>query len=469
MTDHLSRKPFIDMLKTIVQSQRGNPAGYSFAIDGEWGCGKTWVLDALEEQLSADGGSPYLIFRYNAWENDFYDEPIAAILSVMIGRLEDISKTDAAINEINAKLFATAAMLLKNIAVSIANTTLKNKAGLDFEDVAGDLKSVKDATVKQKKLKKEIDGLFPLRKGIDEIRAEIKKLSDTFSVILIVDELDRCLPEYAIKVLERLHHVCNALPVIQIAAYSGRALANAVSQVYGGQSPDEVSQKAFAAHYLEKFFRLQIPLHYGISNDLTCMYEGLEANYEPMFDASEDFLKQFFNAALEKLPIRSRKHVFEAVKMAHDIALAADDGKDFVCTYELLCCEILVSIDRVLLHAQSPFRVGYKEKENLLRLVFTGNESERYGETLSFDDFSELVGQISILFQKQRAPIPNLEWYAVPAGNSIAVVFLTFADGKSIQAQSDYSYRLGRPSSEIIAQNKMFMEKFCAFLYQVSI
>ena len=71
MTDHLSRQPFIDMLKNIVQSQRGNPAGYSFAIDGEWGCGKTCGLDALEEQLSADGGSPYLIFRYNAWENDF--------------------------------------------------------------------------------------------------------------------------------------------------------------------------------------------------------------------------------------------------------------------------------------------------------------------------------------------------------------------------------------------------------------
>ena len=152
---------------------------------------------------------------------------------------EDISKTDAAISEINAKLFATATMLLKNIAVSIANTTLKNKAELDFEDVAGGLKSVKDATAKQKKLKKEIDGLLPLRKGIDGIRAEIKKLSDTFSVILIVDELDRRLPEYAIKVLERLHHVCNALPVVQIAAYSGRVLANAVSQAHGGQGADE--------------------------------------------------------------------------------------------------------------------------------------------------------------------------------------------------------------------------------------
>ena len=46
----------------------------------------------------------------------------------MIGKLEDISKTDAAISEINAKLFATAAMLLKNIAVSIANTMLKKQS-----------------------------------------------------------------------------------------------------------------------------------------------------------------------------------------------------------------------------------------------------------------------------------------------------------------------------------------------------
>ena len=44
MQDYLSRQPYLDFLKSIIANQRDNSAGYSFAIDGEWVCGKTWIL-----------------------------------------------------------------------------------------------------------------------------------------------------------------------------------------------------------------------------------------------------------------------------------------------------------------------------------------------------------------------------------------------------------------------------------------
>jgi hypothetical protein len=37
MTDYLSRKPYLDLLKSIIANQSNNPLGYSFAINGEWG------------------------------------------------------------------------------------------------------------------------------------------------------------------------------------------------------------------------------------------------------------------------------------------------------------------------------------------------------------------------------------------------------------------------------------------------
>ena len=46
--DFLSRQPYIDLLKSIIENQKDNPIGYSFAIDGEWGSGKTWILQELE-------------------------------------------------------------------------------------------------------------------------------------------------------------------------------------------------------------------------------------------------------------------------------------------------------------------------------------------------------------------------------------------------------------------------------------
>ena len=69
--DYLSRQPYLDLLKSIITNQRDNLSGYSFAIDGEWGCGKTWILNELEKQLAEDLENKYLIFHYNAWKNDF--------------------------------------------------------------------------------------------------------------------------------------------------------------------------------------------------------------------------------------------------------------------------------------------------------------------------------------------------------------------------------------------------------------
>ena len=47
MQDYLSRQPYLYLLTSIITNQSNNPLGYSFAIDGEWGCGKTWILTRM--------------------------------------------------------------------------------------------------------------------------------------------------------------------------------------------------------------------------------------------------------------------------------------------------------------------------------------------------------------------------------------------------------------------------------------
>lgn len=59
--DYLSRQPYLDLLKSIIVNQCGNPSGYSFAIDGEWGSGKNWILQELEKQLLEEKDNTYLL------------------------------------------------------------------------------------------------------------------------------------------------------------------------------------------------------------------------------------------------------------------------------------------------------------------------------------------------------------------------------------------------------------------------
>ena len=467
MPDYLCRQPYLDLLKSIIANQSDNPSGYSFAIDGDWGCGKTWILTELENQLLEDSEHKYLIFHYNAWENDFYEEPLVAILSVMIEKLEEFCKAEEIINVINKKLAVSSLKILKNLAISIFGATVQNKIGIDVKDVVEGCKEIGDVKSDLKSVKKDVDSFLNLKNGIKEIRNQFTELSREHVIVLVVDELDRCLPGYAIKVLERLHHVCNEIPVIQIIAYSGNALAHSIAQIFGKNSSDEISNKAFAEHYLEKFVRLTIPLNCGNSkDDLICMYEGLTQNYQPCFNDSAEFLKQFYKLFLEQLPVRNKKHILDAIKMLHELVLASGDFKEFTSSYELLCCEILISVDRIFFHAQSPLKIEFSESENNLHLCFNVDRRSRYNDIIDVEYFIQVFESIKINAQIQQEPLWKKDYYEVSVRDSLSVIFLTLVDGKNIQIENNYSYQLGRPATDIVNQNKKFIKRFYSYLYR---
>lgn len=460
--DTLSRQPYLDLFKSIIANQKNNPTGYSFAIDGEWGSGKTWILQELEKQLLEEKDNKYIIFRYNAWENDFYDEPLVAILSVMI---ECLKKQKTKVKEKDSvKKVVTSSI---NALTKVAGTIIEQKWKVNPNDI---IESVKDSgkTIGDIKLtKSDFNNMLPLENALKQIKDVIVKLSKKMHIILIVDELDRCLPEYAIKVLESLHHVCNEKPVIQIIAYSGKALANGVSQTYGGNISDEQSKKAFCAHFMEKFVKIVLQLNFGMTADnIGVLYEGVEQSFTPTFDESEQFLLIFYNLFLRDIPIRNRKQILETVKMIHELTQASNDFKNFPYTYELLCCEIIIVMDRVLLHTQNPLNISYLENENILYLTILNDNTSRFSEILPLEKFKAMIEQINVPFITQQVVGFKYSRYSIQGCSCSSIVFLIFSDGKYINAQSEFSYRLGRPSIEIISQSKIFLSKFYELMYQ---
>ena len=365
--DYLSRQPYLDLLKSIITNQKDNSTGYSFAIDGEWGCGKTWILTELEKQLTDDSERKYLIFHYNAWENDFYDQPLVALLSVMIDYLESINKKDIVIDGINVKLARTAIKTLKTLAISFANTKLKEQTGLEFKDVIEDFSDVKNAVSSQKKLNESIDSFFHLKKGIHEIRNQLEILSEIAHILIVVDELDRCLPEYAIKVLERLHHICNEIPVTQILAINKKNLADSISKVYGkdfshNNEPDTWTNIFFES-YLQKFVDIIIPLPNGKIDTRIEVLNGLEKDYnsyirpnndgEELIKLDDDFLATFISSLMNGIPKRLQEKIFKQVALCHKLSLQS--GVEYIeehMTYAMLIYEILSCISRYVYHAK---------------------------------------------------------------------------------------------------------------------
>lgn len=80
-----------------------------------------------------------------------------------------------------------------------------------------------------------------------------------------MDELDRCLPTYAIKVLERIHHIFNGLEnVVVIIAMEKKQIENSLHQIYGeGMDVDQ---------YLKKFIPFSVKLDNGSARNFIAKY-----------------------------------------------------------------------------------------------------------------------------------------------------------------------------------------------------
>lgn len=348
MTDYLSRQPFIKLLKNIIENQSKNNNGYSIAIDGDWGSGKTWILDALESQLSSD---EYLIFHYNAWENDFYEEPLVALLSVMIEKLNEVAKQKSLYESVVTELLKEAASDLEILAVGIAKYFIK----IDIDKSIKNKKNLFNRIKQGTKIANDIDSMLPLRKTLAEIREVIKNLAEKLKILLVVDELDRCLPEYAIKVLERLHHVCNKMPVFQIIAIDKSNLSDSICKVFGKnflKTTPQHNVMQFADSYLQKFIDISVPLSNGKPNKSLEVMNGLEKTFcewtrdnsaGAPINFNENFLEEFLAEMFSGIDRRLQEKIFSQVELCHKMTLATG-VKPELCSYAILIYEIISCI-----------------------------------------------------------------------------------------------------------------------------
>ena len=110
-----------------------------YSINGQWGVGKSYVLDRFEEQAQRIGQEStvldkYIIFRYNCWEYDYYEEPLIAIVATIIEQYDEKitllgEQEKAAINEVIKKTFIHIGKKL----LTIGSERLKDLTGIEVD------------------------------------------------------------------------------------------------------------------------------------------------------------------------------------------------------------------------------------------------------------------------------------------------------------------------------------------------
>ena len=311
--DILNRQDYVNQIKNILSTLSQNKKNCSFALDGEWGSGKSFVLNMLEEQIKDD----YLIIRYNAWENDFYEEPLIAILYTFANKLNDLKSMTLDI--LTKKLLSKIAKRFLSIVGKISKT----KIGVDVVELGR--KGVEKA--KEIANKEKIDISFNqnanLQAIIKQISSGLKELAKKYPIVVLVDELDRCLPEYAMKVLERLHHVFNGVENLQvILSIDKEQLSNAVAKIYNlsninkSENTNKKHERTYSDYinsYYKKFFSFEIYLNEGNLNEEK-FHEKI-AEYENLFTSNsiikENDVKEFLEMVFSVFTIREKINIIE--------------------------------------------------------------------------------------------------------------------------------------------------------------
>ncbi|MGA1798693.1 P-loop NTPase fold protein [Sphingomonas sp. 4RDLI-65] len=273
--DRLNRQStgehLIKVLLERYEARKAVGAGsYILNIDASWGEGKTFFLECLRADLRKRG---HAVAYVNAWQDDHGDDPLVTVMSAIEEELapffKDEKEAKAKMEKGKKALSIVAQETTKQVGLHFlklatgiaADKTLEKlrEAGALGDDVKVDDKALDGGS--EKVWEKALENLIPKRvaehqranKSSDEFRERTSEaISALFAknmkepMFVFVDELDRCRPLYAIRLLEDLKHLFAIKGIVFVVATDSAQLSHSVKAIYGAEFE--------ARKYLRRFF-----------------------------------------------------------------------------------------------------------------------------------------------------------------------------------------------------------------------
>lgn len=279
--DQLGRKATGDKLSDLVE-RIDDPM--VIALDGAWGSGKSFFLKCwVGEHLKRKGNTTQTVY-FDAFGHDFLDDPLIALTGAIAERFESaesqeenqkterskkIKKAAWAVGKGALRIGASVATFGATEALSDMGDAVANAVGDEartfLNSDIGNGEAEKFWTAHEARIaamKAFRIALTELTEPVTEDQAtEDNKLrvgNPTRKLVVVIDELDRCRPDYALSLLEIIKHFFNVPGVHFVLGVNLKELQNSVRARYGSGVD--------AAKYLQKFVSIEMPLRSTTTN-----------------------------------------------------------------------------------------------------------------------------------------------------------------------------------------------------------
>lgn len=263
---------------------REDKRAFTLAVDARYGEGKSFFLRRLAEHLALNHPVAYI----DAWSDDLADEPLTALAATLKTALEPFTRSQEVQSRIADFMTKTgkvakiaglgllkrgAAMLITGAAVEAAEDAIsgvseevgsalrdgiKDAAKGSVDDTAEGVKNVRARDLMEQRIASFEEGKLAVRSMKDSLAgivAALEGFEQHPPIIIVIDELDRCRPTYAVKVLEEIKHLFDVPGLVFVLAVHAEQLAHSVAGAYGSG----FDGRAYLKRFIDREYHLARP------------------------------------------------------------------------------------------------------------------------------------------------------------------------------------------------------------------
>lgn len=258
--DVLQRQPFGEALSNLAARSTDELV---ISLDGKWGEGKTTFVK-MWQGLLKEKGIPSIYI--DAFQNDYTEDAFISIASAITSYIDQHSAEPQKNSDFKDKAKKVGVRLLSwtaKVGIKAATLGIIKESDIDAlsdigEDVAADTSETVADLVKERLSShdNEIELIRSFRESLSDVPAALKDNSSD-RLVIIIDELDRCKPSFAVEVLEKIKHLFSVKNVVFLLVMHKQQLEEAIRCVYGNN---------IDAHtYLQKFINVETSIPKRVS------------------------------------------------------------------------------------------------------------------------------------------------------------------------------------------------------------
>ncbi len=237
--DLLDRKKSVEVLTQLVRSFDGPCV---LAVDAAWGNGKTTFLKMWQQYLR---NLHFPVIDFNAWETDFAGSPFLALSTELT---EELKKNKCLDENTLSKIKEKAKKVMKAVLPGFIRMMTAGALNIDpllGKELGNALTSIaEDSFTEYESAKKSIEEFRSTLEDIaetvskpksnqEDIAEAVSQSSSGKPLIVMIDELDRCRPSYAVELLEIAKHFFSVNHIVFVLAINRSELAHSIKALYG--------------------------------------------------------------------------------------------------------------------------------------------------------------------------------------------------------------------------------------------